>query len=450
LVDAETVRLTSAREPYLQALLAIARSHQALDLAPAPLFLRRRHLTQRMHSLLKDVSLSWPRLVTSYALIMTALGIVGWVSFSAFPLVGSPRIERVASSAPAPQPVPTAAVPLGAQAAGKTQSAPRTHTNSSPPPADNQEPVTGPIQVPATPGERAAALSLLERARQNSDMHLPGTPPFRLDVTFLAGGTVSYLGSGTLSETWLSGQRWSWTAQLAGYSQTRIGRGQMGFDEQPVPSVPLRVHMLREAVFWPVRFMPGVKLRTAAAQRNGNSLTCLLLNGQMDSDAPTRSWDEQEYCIGKGSGLLEVFSPAPGTYFTYDYGRNDFHGHAVADHITASVDGLQVLNARIAISDANAADVLVPDNLRYKPGITLAAGQKFLITAPNSATTTSVQTVIVHAALSPAGGVLEEEVSTSGDPRLNQVALDIVSQHAFPTALTQRDVYARVEFSPIQ
>src|SRR5262249_39084528 len=157
------------------------------------------------------------------------------------------------------------------------------HPNLAPVPADTQEPVTGSIQVPTTPAERAAALSLLERARQNSDMHLAGTPPFRLDMTFFASGNVSYVGSGMLSETWLSGQRWRWTANLAGYSQTRNGRGQMGLDEQPVPAVPLRLHMLREAVFWPVSFAPGARLRTAAAQRNGKSLTCLLLNGQMDS-----------------------------------------------------------------------------------------------------------------------------------------------------------------------
>jgi beta-lactamase regulating signal transducer with metallopeptidase domain len=450
LVDAEAVRLTSAREPYIQALLAIARSHQALDLAPAPLFLRRRHLTQRLHSLLKDVAVSWPRLVSSYAFIATFLGVAGWLSFSAFPLVGSPQIQRIGLPVPAPQPVLTPAAPLPAPATVKTQSEQRTRPNLAPVPADIQEPVTGSIQIPTTPAERAAALSLLERARQNSDMHLAGTPPFRLDVTFFTSGNVSYVGSGTLSETWLSGQQWRWTANLAGYSQTRIGRGQMGFDEQPVPAVPLRVHMLREAVFWPVRFAPGTRLRTAPAQRNGKSLTCLLLNGQMDSGDPTRLWAEQEYCIDNGSGLLEVFSPAPGTYFAYDYGRNVFHGRVVPVHITASVGGLPVLDAQIAISDANAADVPVPEAAAYSPGITLAAGQRFLITAPNNFAAGSVQTVIVHAELSPAGDVLEEEVSTSADPRLSQVALDIVRQHAFPTTLTQRDAYVSVGFFPVQ
>ena len=60
LVDAEVVHLTAARDPYIDALLAIARGQSVSDLAPAPapLFLRRRHLTQRMHSLLKEISMS--------------------------------------------------------------------------------------------------------------------------------------------------------------------------------------------------------------------------------------------------------------------------------------------------------------------------------------------------------------------------------------------------------
>jgi len=450
LVDAEAVRLTSAREPYIQALLAIARSHHALDLAPTPLFLRRRHLTQRLHSLLKDAAVSRPRLIFSYAFIAMVLGVAAWLSFSVFPLVGSPQIQRIALPARAPQPVLSAAAPSRAPATVETRSEHTTHPNLAPVPAYTEEPVTGSIQLRTTPAERAAALSLLERARQNSDIHLAGTPPFRLDVTFFASGNVSYVGSGTLSETWLSGQLWRWTANLAGYSQTRIGRGQMGFDEEPVPAVPLRVHMLREAVFWPVRFAPGARLRTAAAHRNGKSLTCLLLNGQMDSGTPTRLWAEQEYCIDNGSGLLDVFSPAPGTYFAYDYGRNDFHGRFVPAHITASVGGLPILDAQIAISDANAADVPQPEAVGYRTGVSLAAGLRYLISAPNNFAADSIQTVIVHAELSPAGGVLEEEVSTSADTRLSQVALDLVQQHAFPTALTQRDAYVSVGFFPVQ
>jgi hypothetical protein len=445
LVDAEAVRLTSAREPYIHALLAIARSRPVLDLAPAPLFLRRRHLTQRMHALLKEVPVSGLRLLSSYAFIVALIAIAAWSSTLSFPLIGSPQVQRIAPTVLAELPAALAV----AEPSPATEPAQPARPSLASVPADVQEPVTGPILVPATPADRAAALSLLERARQNSDMHIAGTPPFRLDATFLASGNVGYFGSGALSETWMSGQYWRWTANLGDYSQSRIGRGQIGFDEQPVSAVPMRVHMLRGAIFWPIRFGAGVRIRTAAAPWNGMRLTCLLLGGYSDVAAQSRLWAEQEYCVDNASGVLQIYSPAPGTYVTYEYGRNlQFHGRHVPDRISASVGGLRVLDAQLSITDA-------PEESRQDatlgvPGITLAAGQRFLISAPGSYAPDAIQTVIVHAEVAPAGTVLEEEVSTTADPRLSQTALDIVRQHTFPAAGTQREVYISVGFAPIQ
>lgn len=84
-VDAEVVRLTAAREPYIDALMSIARARPGVDLAPSPLFLRRRHLTQRMHSLLQEVSMSKARLLSSYSFMVAILFLAGWGAFAAFP-----------------------------------------------------------------------------------------------------------------------------------------------------------------------------------------------------------------------------------------------------------------------------------------------------------------------------------------------------------------------------
>lgn len=108
LVDAEVVRLTASREPYIDALLAIARGGSRLDLAPAPLFLRRRHLTQRVHSLLKETATSKLRLVSSYASITAILAAAGWIGFASFPLIGRPA------------PVPAAVAVLDPVAAAQT------------------------------------------------------------------------------------------------------------------------------------------------------------------------------------------------------------------------------------------------------------------------------------------------------------------------------------------
>jgi len=93
-VDEEVVRLTSVRDPYLDALLAIAGKRAELDLAPAPLFLRRRHLTHRIHYLLKEAPMSKIRLVISYASIAAVLAAAGWFTLATLPLVGSAQVKE--------------------------------------------------------------------------------------------------------------------------------------------------------------------------------------------------------------------------------------------------------------------------------------------------------------------------------------------------------------------
>ena len=47
-VDRRVIEITQSRDPYMDALLAMAGARPQLDLAPAPLFLRKRHLKQRV------------------------------------------------------------------------------------------------------------------------------------------------------------------------------------------------------------------------------------------------------------------------------------------------------------------------------------------------------------------------------------------------------------------
>jgi TonB family protein len=95
LVDTLVVRLTDAREPYIDALLAMAGAKPHLDLAPAPLFLRRRHLIQRMDSLLSEVPMSRLRLVCSYGLMAFVLAGAVWAALVSFPLAGEAQIQVI-------------------------------------------------------------------------------------------------------------------------------------------------------------------------------------------------------------------------------------------------------------------------------------------------------------------------------------------------------------------
>lgn len=90
-VDREVIELTKSRDEYVDALLAMAGAHARLDLAPAPLFLRKRHLKQRVVSILKEAGMSKKRWITALAAATGLLAAACWFVTGAFPLVAAPQ-----------------------------------------------------------------------------------------------------------------------------------------------------------------------------------------------------------------------------------------------------------------------------------------------------------------------------------------------------------------------
>lgn len=478
LVDAETVRLTSSREPYIDALLAIARDRQTLDLAPAPLFLRRRHLTHRMHALLKEASMSKRRLLFSYGSISAILAFAGWFTCLSFSLTGQPQfvaapadsfLSRIAvepvpaARQVAPQAKPTAPprdrqtivafqVPQGRIARFNDAAGLR----SAPIPPDAQEPVTGSVQDASDPADRAAALSLVERARANGMTHRPGTPPYRLEAAFSTGGSAAYHGSGQLTETWLSGQRWRWTATLDSYSVARVpGVGTASGEKYP-GAVPMRVHTLRNAIFWAIPGIPsGFQVRTAAIQWNGKPATCVLTSGIAGPTEQTRLWEEEEYCIDNASGVLQAHSIAPGAYTVYGYGKNlQFHGRSTPDRIAIYANGVNTLDAQVSLTDAGTVNeselVATQEMVAAGPVATLDLALRFPMNVPSASVSGAVKPVMVHASVDGTGRVVEEELLTASDPALVQAALDLVKNARFQAAGSQRQMYINVKYIPAQ
>jgi TonB family protein len=95
-VDLAVIRTTGFREPYVDALLAIAGAGPQLDLSPAPLFLRRRHLKQRVISILKEVPMNRRKSISALVAGLSVVAAACWFITGAIPLT--------AADAPPPPP----------------------------------------------------------------------------------------------------------------------------------------------------------------------------------------------------------------------------------------------------------------------------------------------------------------------------------------------------------
>ncbi len=93
-VDREAVDMTNARDPYVDALLAAAGAAFEADLAPAPLFLRKRHLKQRVVSILKEKRMSKTRTVSTLATGLAFLAGACWYVTGALPLSAQPQLAH--------------------------------------------------------------------------------------------------------------------------------------------------------------------------------------------------------------------------------------------------------------------------------------------------------------------------------------------------------------------
>ncbi|MGA2197074.1 MAG: TonB family protein [Bryobacteraceae bacterium] len=91
-VDRLAIEITQQRDEYMDALLAIAGSRGSLDLAPAPLFLRKRHLKQRFILILTEARMSKTRLISALTASVVVLIAACWLVTGTFPLMAAPQV----------------------------------------------------------------------------------------------------------------------------------------------------------------------------------------------------------------------------------------------------------------------------------------------------------------------------------------------------------------------
>lgn len=330
-------------------------------------------------------------------------------------------------------------------------------------PADPLELATGATKVLDTPQDRTTLLNLLERARQNSDLWGPGKP-YVLKTSYSSSGAAAYTGSGEMTQIWMSPARWRFDAQIAGYTQTRLANGPHVYDLRSNSFVPIRLQMVRNVVFWPVNFAPRAMLRVAAGKLGETDLLCGLFSGAANdpvemSAVPGRRWVEIEYCVEPNTGLLRVFSEAPGIYAVYDYSDAlQFNGHVLPRSVTVTEAGQTVLNVRLE----NMADPTPQDIAQLTPSAELASAgignplsfplRWQQLTPLPAGYKGEVHPVIVHAILGPDGRALDQEALQTQDAQLTQAAMDLVRNSTYGAAnvraaRSQREVFINVKFT---
>jgi len=314
--------------------------------------------------------------------------------------------------------------------------------------------VNGSARAVITPEGRDVAMDLLARARQNLTLHAAGVPPFQMKVSFTSSGDSRFEGDGTMEELY-AGPVLRWTERLASSSQMHIVSGGKAFATNPNEPVPLRVQMVRGAIFEPIGPAPGTgMIRAQTVERDGQELTCLLLSGSVPTAPMPRQWVETEFCIDPQTALLQSWSVAPGIYVNYDYSDAiQFHGRTLARQITVVEGNKPVLQIHIdSLKDADHLDPVIFQPSREMTG----AGPAFVLGYPrrfpmragmleNSAPQ-MIQPVIVHATLSNVDGrVLEAEALQDSNPELVQAAVQLVEHSRFPATGVQQEVFINVQ-----
>jgi hypothetical protein len=305
------------------------------------------------------------------------------------------------------------------------------------------------------PADRSVALDLLGHARQNLNLHDISTP-YALKVSFETNGLALMEGEWTMEELSDGGSHWRWTAQLGDFQMIRIGADGRVYGTDPSQPVPLRVQLVRSALLRPIsQGTAEYMIRAADVERDGNAMSCLLLSHSLPPNPAPRSWVEREDCIDPATGLLQMWSVAPGIYAVYDYnGAAEFHGHTLPKQISIFEEGRLAVQARVkSLKDVSDID----PNLFQPTGEMVDDGGTFTLSAPtrlpmrvdpsDRPTSSYFQPVIVHAILDAQdGSVLDAEVLQTIDRDLSRAAMDLVRSTAFEPSGFQQEAFINVQF----
>jgi len=321
-------------------------------------------------------------------------------------------------------------------------------------PADPLELVSGEAQAVTNAEQRMAAVSLLDKARQLSNVR---AQPYDLKTSFTASGGLVSDGAWMLEDT-SRARMYRWTANGPNYSAINfypntVANGLYGNQGSGV--LPLRLIQARSAIFFAIpKVGPQASVRTAMGELNGAEEQCVLLVIGAGNRTFTggRNWEEAEYCVDAQSGLLTQYSPVPGLYIRYDYSAGiKFHNKSIANAFTISESGQTVLDAKtVGVADPPPATDPMFSTAGLSPlGVGRAMNPGFnwpiVLNAPGqpmptSTTDAAIQVIALYGNLAGEGQLTEIEILSSTDSSLNQAAISRAADIARRRVPTQPGV----------
>jgi hypothetical protein len=323
------------------------------------------------------------------------------------------------------------------------------------PPPDPHELVTREPRTLTKTDERSAAIDLLDRARKNFEIYY-AKAPYALKVSFETNGATQLEGAGTMEEFYDGNGQFRWTAQLGDVHVTRVGADHRVYGTDPSQPIPLRIQLVRTVLLKPVQHdIATFVIRAADVELDGKPLTCFLLMRSQPTGPGPRDWRDRENCIDPATGLLRMWSEAPGIYATYDYNGGDFHGRVLPRQISVYEEGRLAVQIHVdSLEDAPSLDA----NL-FKPSPEMGDAQETFnlsgasrpsslrVDPADGPTSHFYQPVIVHAILDAENGmVLDAETLQDSSDALGRAALDLVRSTAFDATGFQQEVFVSVHF----
>lgn len=325
----------------------------------------------------------------------------------------------------------------------------------NPPPADPHELVTREPRTLTKTDERSAAIDLLDRARKNFEIYY-AKAPYVLKVSFETNGATQLEGAGTMEEFYDGNGQFRWSAQLGDVHVTRVGADHRIYGTDPSQPIPLRIQLVRTVLLKPVQHdIATFVIRAADVELDGKPLTCFLLMRSRPTGPGPRDWRDRENCIDPATGLLRMWSEAPGIYATYDYNGGDFHGRVLPRQISVYEEGRLAVQIHIdSLEDAPNLDA----NL-FKPSPEMGDAQETFnlsgasrpsslrVDPADGPTSHFYQPVIVHAILDAENGmVVDAETLQDSSDALGRAALDLVRSTAFDATGFQQEIFVSVHF----